>query len=151
MKVNAVLLWSILQIPSFAQEVKVDESYKSLKGLEKVTVIVSLQPSVEKLGIDKNEIAREVEAKLRKAGLSLIAKPDEQTSLVWVTIEAVADNAGTMYAYNAELRVMDSVISGRNKEVLRAVTWADGTVGLVSLSKAKEASVRAIMGIVEGL
>lgn len=124
---------------------------QSLKGLPGVRVVVeSFRRAAEDAGFDTSTFQREVELKLRLAGIRAYAEDSEAhwLPLLYVNVNALHGKAGERHAYSISLRLLQRAVLRRHlfAESGKAVpedemddltaevdTWSKGATGFGDL------------------
>lgn len=113
----------------------------TLRGLSGVGVLVEqLSPEVEKEGLIKNQLQREVELKLRAAGIKVLTREEALTTpgepYLYININVnTAKTESDIYPYSVDLLLMQKVSLLRDpQQTTYAVTWSTGGVGSIEKS-----------------
>ncbi len=104
----------------------------SLKGLKAVHVVVEdLRPDAEMDGLAKSELQRDVEVRLRQAGIRL--DPSSPESL-YVKLSTYKHESG-LYSFSLTLEFHQPVRLYRDPKILQpfASTWSVGGAGIVDM------------------
>ena len=128
----------------------------TLQGLGGVKVLVEdLAPEVEREGLVKDRLQREVEDRVRAAGIRVLTQeettktPGEPYLYVNINVTLSRDDE-TPCSYSVDIALIQNVTLARNpKQAAYAVTWSTGGVGLIgkkSLSELRE-SIQEIVDI----
>ena len=128
----------------------------SLQGLKGIRVLVEdFAPEVEREGLVKNQIQKDVEDKLRAGGMKILTQeeavktPGEPYLYVNLNVNFSKDEE-EVCSYSIDIALIQNVNLVRNpKQTTYAITWSTGGVGLIgkkSLSQLKE-SVEDIVDI----
>ena len=123
----------------------------SLYGLPGVYVLVeSLNLDVEKDGLTKNQLRKEVESQLRNAGIKVLTREEKFKTAgnpqLYVNINLLRSSSPFAYAYSVEISLEQEVSLVRKPNMrTAATTWSQGSVGIVGI-----ANLRAIRETVRG-
>ena len=128
----------------------------SLQGLKGVRVLVEdFAPEVEREGLVKNQIQKDVENKLRAGGMKVLTQeeavktPGEPYLYVNLNVNFSKDEE-EVCSCSIDIALIQNVNLARNpKQSAYAITWSTGGVGLIgekSLSQLKE-SVEDVVDI----
>ena len=111
---------------------------QTLRGLQGVKVLVEeLSSDIERLGLTKNQLAADTEAKLRKAGIKVLTQEEcLQTPgepYLYVNININTGKPGDdKYSYSIDIGVIQNVLLQRDTRVKSySVTWSTGGVGVI--------------------
>lgn len=106
---------------------------EKLRGLKEVGVFVDLvKPPAETQGISRNQLQNEVEAKLRRAGITVVTNANVETlpELAFIYLNLTINKLETMYAYNADFFCLTP---GQRKQANGSLAaWNVGNSGLVA-------------------
>jgi len=123
----------------------------SLYGLPGVYVLVeSLNLDLEKDGLTKDQLRKEVEGQLRNAGVRVLTREEkfktEGNPQLYVNVNLLKSSSPFAYAYSVEISLEQEVALVRkpNRRTV-ATTWSQGSVGIVGV-----ANLRAIRETVKG-
>ncbi|OGP87736.1 MAG: hypothetical protein A2157_06355 [Deltaproteobacteria bacterium RBG_16_47_11] len=118
-------------------------------------LVEKLPAEVEKEGLDRNELQRAVESKLRSAGIRLLTKeeslraPGEPYLYININVN-VAKTESDIYPYSIDMLFIQKVSLLRDPKLTSyAVTWSTGGVGSIAkpiLSQLRE-SVEAMVDV----
>ena len=144
----------LMASPLFALNSEMNRS--TLQGLKGVRVLVEdFAPEVEREGLVKNQIQKDVEDKLRAGGMKVLTQeeavktPGEPYLYVNLNINFSKEEE-EVCSYSIDIALIQNVNLVRNpKQTTYAITWSTGGVGLIgkkSLSQLKE-SVEDIVDI----
>jgi hypothetical protein len=153
----SLLVTGILMLmasPLFALNSEMNRS--TLQGLKGVRVLVEdFAPEVEREGLVKNQIQKDVENKLRAGGMKVLTQeeavktPGEPYLYVNLNVN-FPKNEEEVCSYSIDIALIQNVNLARNpKQTTYAITWSTGGVGLIrkkSLSQLKE-SVEDVVDI----
>lgn len=136
------VLFSLLAACSAAAPVlaQADAADKSLAGLTAVTVAAdSLDPAVEREGLTRDLIQREVEQHLRDGGMSVLAPKEGQSApgqaRLYVGINIMKGSPG-IYNYSLELSLQERVKLEREPQtIVTGETWSTGSIGMVGTAR----------------
>jgi len=128
----------------------------SLQGLKGIRVLVEdFAPEVEREGLVKNQIQKDVEDKLRAGGMKILTQeeavktPGEPYLYVNLNVNFSKDEE-EVCSYSIDIALIQNVNLVRNpKQTTYAITWSTGGVGLIgkkSLGQLKE-SVEDVVDI----
>ena len=128
----------------------------SLQGLKGIRVLVEdFAPEVEREGLVKNQIQKDVEDKLRAGGMKILNQeeavktPGEPYLYVNLNVNFSKDEE-EVCSYSIDIALIQNVNLVRNpKQTTYAITWSTGGVGLIgkkSLGQLKE-SVEDVVDI----
>jgi len=125
--VLSLLNWAT---PLFA----LDDEILSLRGLTALFVLVEIvDPEIEKDGLTSEEIQRDTEQRLRKAGIRVLSKEEwlrtKGGSYLYVNINARKSSYG-VYMNGISLELVQKVLLVRNpKTEVFAATWSRQLLG----------------------
>jgi len=110
----------------------------TLRGLKGFGVLVEkLPPEVEKEGLKSDQLQREVEIKLRTAGIKVMTKeesfktPGEPYLYININVN-IAKTESDIYPYSIDLLLIQKVSLLRDPKLTSyAVTWSTGGVGSI--------------------
>jgi hypothetical protein len=133
-----VTAWAILAFASPALSLDSEPNRQSLRGLQGVKVLIEdLGSDIERLGLIKNQLSMDVEAKLRKAGIKVLTQeecfktPGEPYLYVNININTGKPGDGK-YAYSIDIGVIQNVVLQRDPRMKSySVTWSTGGVGTI--------------------
>ncbi|HSB04593.1 MAG TPA: hypothetical protein VLK23_05310 [Thermodesulfobacteriota bacterium] len=145
----SLLLTGMLMLmasPLFALNSEMNRS--TLQGLKGVRVLVEdFAPEIEREGLAKNQIQKDVEDKLRAGGMRVLTQeealkiPGEPYLYVNLNVNFSKDGE-EVCSYSIDIALIQNVNLVRNpKQTTYAVTWSTGGVGLIkkkSLGQLKE-------------
>jgi hypothetical protein len=145
-----LLLVVVLQFFIFSSAEAADHDL--LKGLKGVKIVIEPLPeAVKQINLTKDEIRRDVELKLRQAGIkilaenSTIATPGPAILSVKVTLKEAFEDTSVLYFGDMELFVKEFAILEREKIRGLMVTWTRGSSFLAGQVNAKEGCRKTIM------
>ena len=142
-KILAPMLALVLVLhPTQAQAADSQIERASLTGLAVISVVVEdLGPLVARLGLTTDALQRDVESRLKKAGLSITADAD---AYLYVHV-TVADPGGSLpLPFVVDVSLMQEVTLPRGVKTrtpLQCPTWSLNRLGLASTDR-----VRALVG-----
>jgi hypothetical protein len=110
----------------------------TLRGLKGVGVLVeNLPPEVEKQGLNRDQLQKTIESRLRKAGIKVFSKeeafrtPGEPHLYVNINVN-IAKTESDIYPYSIDLLLIQMVSLLRDPNLTTyAVTWSTGGVGSI--------------------
>lgn len=113
----------------------------TLKGLRGVGVLIEKLPEVlEKEGLQRDQLQKEVEAQLKKAGIEVYSReecvkiPGEPYLYINLNVN-VAKTESDIYPYTIDIMLIQKVSLIRDpNRVTYAVTWSTGGVGSITKS-----------------
>jgi WG containing repeat len=123
----------------------------SLYGLPGVYVLVeSLNLDMEKDGLTKDQLRKEVETQLRNAGIRVLTREEKFKTAgnpqLYVNVNLLKSSSPFAYAYSVEISLEQEVALVRKPNMRTvATTWSQGSVGIVGI-----ANLRAIRETVKG-
>ena len=128
----------------------------TLRGLKGIGVLVEqLPPEVENGGLSKDQLQKDVEAKLRAAGIKVLTReecaktPGEPNLYINVNVN-IAKTESDIYPYSLDLLFIQKVSLLRDQKITSyGVTWSTAGVGSITktmVSQLRE-SVREILDI----
>ncbi len=140
---------SLLNLSSFVTAYDSKVSRQSLRGLKGVYVFVeNLEPQIEKAGLTRNSVRRDVELMLRKAKIKILSKGEwfdvTGSPYLYVNANVLKLPDTKEYIYSVNIALKQNVYPVREAiEILGAATWSvGGIIGITpSLDKIR-ASVR---------
>jgi len=127
-----------LSIASFLFAYDTQTSRQSLRGLKGIYVEVEkIEPEIEKDGLTKNLIQRDVELELKKAGIKTLTKDVWFTTTgspyLYVNANILKLRASKEYIYSINIALRQNVYPVREPiEVIGATTWSIG--GIVGIT-----------------
>jgi hypothetical protein len=111
---------------------------QTLRGLQGVRVLIEdLEPEIERSGLTKNQLQKDVEGKLRDAGIKTLTQEECSKTpgepYLYVNINLNAGKAGDeKYSYSVDIGVIQGVRLQRDpRQKTYAVTWSTGGVGSI--------------------
>ena len=130
--------WLFITVLSFvywaAPLFALDDEILSLKGLTALFVLVEIvDPEIEKDGLTREEIQRDTEQRLRKAGIRVLSKSEwlrtKEGAYLYVNINARKSGYG-VYINGLSLELVQKVLLVRNpKTEVFAATWSRQLLG----------------------
>jgi len=123
----------------------------SLYGLPGVYVLVeSLNLDMEKDGLTKDQLRKEVESQLRNAGIRVLTREEKLKTpgnpQLYVNVNLLKSSSPFAYAYSVEINLEQEVALVRKPKMRTvATTWSQGSVGIVGI-----ANLKAIQETVRG-
>ena len=108
-------------------------SREKLKGLQGVGVFVEpLRPELEHEGLSRRQIQEEVEAKLRKAGIRVLAGAQSHpfSGEPFLYVNLVVGKLETSYAYTIDLMCLGAPQANPGKNAL--LTWNVESSGMIA-------------------
>jgi hypothetical protein len=113
---------------------------KSLKGLSAVSVAVDpIDPDIEREGLSRSQIQREVEMRLKAGGIKVLA-PTESPAMpgqpqLCISVNAMKGSS-SIYSYSLEVSLQQRVLLDRDPQIsVVGSTWATGSIGIVGAAK----------------
>lgn len=128
--IRAVVLTASLSLPAATWPLDIPATRATLKGIPTVEVIVEhLRPEAERDGLTRALLQREVEDRLREAGIRVAPAAPEYLYLAVQTTKGEGD----LYAYVIRLQLAQSVTLSRKPQITSiAPTWSvTSNVGMV--------------------
>ena len=126
----------ILAAPVFALDR--ESNRQTLRGLQGVWVLIEdLEPEIERSGLTKNQIQKDVEGRLREAGIKTLTQEEASKTpgepYLYVNINLNAGKPGDeTYSYSVDIGVIQGVRLQRDpRQKIHAVTWSTGGVGSI--------------------
>ena len=108
-------------VPAFGQ----DKDASNLQGITGVRVVIEdISPDAERAGLKKAQVQSDVEAWLRKKGVTVDSRAAEQ-----FYVDVDTGNAAGGYAYGIDVGFRQPATLQRTGKTVLADTWSDGTVG----------------------
>ena len=106
----------------------------SLQGVKSFNVVIeSLNNDVIQDGLSVDELQRDVELRLRKAGLPIATKPAANQPFLYVRISTIKVNGQGEYSFCADLLFQQPVALLNNpKKKYYGCTWETGSIGFAS-------------------
>jgi len=130
-----LLLVIILSLLNWAPPLfALDDEILSLRGLTALFVLVEIvDPEIEKDGLTREEMQRDTEQRLRKAGIRVLSKEEwlrtKEGSYLYVNINARKSSYG-VYMNGISLELVQKVLLVRNpKTEVFAATWSRQLLG----------------------
>ena len=144
-----MILVILFVVPSWAVDGKSNRA--TLRGLKGIGVLVEqLPPEVENGGLSKNQLQKDVEAKLRAAGIKVLTKeecaktPGEPNLYINVNVN-IAKTESDIYPYSLDLLFIQKVSLLRDQKITSyGVTWS--TAGVGSITKTMVSQLRESVG-----
>ena len=134
--VLTLILTLTLSSPLFAINGKSNRA--TLRGLKAVGVLVENLPSeVEKEGLNRDQLQKTIESKLRLAGIKVLTKEEAFYTLgepfLYININVnMAKTESDIYPYCIDMLLIQKVSLLRDpKQTTYAVTWSTGGVGSI--------------------
>jgi hypothetical protein len=137
-----LMIWMVftlsLSLASLALSINGKSNRATLRDLKGVGVLVeNLPPEVEKEGLNRDQLQKTIESKLRKAGIKVFSKeeafqtPGEPHLYVNINVN-IAKTESDIYPYSIDLLLIQRVSLLRNPNLTTyAVTWSTGGVGSI--------------------
>jgi len=132
-----VLAVALLLLAGLARAADDEEGRASLKGIASFEVVVEgIQPDAERDGLTQSQIQTEVEARLRQAGIKVVAS---SPYMLYVNVDTTKKNMGS-YAYNIYVSFEQPVTLLRDTKRVQtfAVTWSVGSIGTVGSDRLRD-------------
>ncbi len=121
----------------------------TLKGLSEVLVLVEeMKPDAERGGLTRSQLQRDVEPRLRQAGIRVLTQEEALrtagTPTFYIRVTTSKSDAG-IYAFSVDVRLQQNVYLDREPTIFYfgAPTWETNTVGTVGAD-----NLRTVMDIV---
>ena len=117
--------------------------HSSLYGLPGVYVLVEgLNVDMEKDGLTKDQLRKDVESQLRNAGIMILTREEKFKTAgnpqLYVNINLLKSSSPFAYAYSVEVNLEQEVALVRKPNMRTvATTWSQGSVGIVGISNLK--------------
>ena len=115
------------------RESLMNQNIKSLRGIKCVAVAVErLEPEIEKVGLSKDLMRRDVERKLRLSGIKVLTQDEplkRDCGFLYLNANIARTHDGG-YNYSVNLEFMQGVYIVRNDQFMLAKTWGRGGVGI---------------------
>ena len=119
---------------------------KQLTGLKGVFVLVKeLDPDASKIGLTKETIQRDVELKLRMAGIQTLTQQERysEPGKPFLYINLNVTNISDSFVYNIFVELMQKVRLVRMPGLVHTgITWSKGSTGQVGRNKMPEQVIR---------
>jgi hypothetical protein len=132
--VVSLLLISVAPVFALDRE----SNRQTLRGLQGVWVLIEdLEPEIERSGLTKKQVQKDVEGKLRDAGIKTLTQEECSKTpgepYLYVNINLNAGKAGDeKYSYSVDIGVIQGVRLQRDpRQKIHAVTWSTGGVGSI--------------------
>jgi len=142
--IAAALVIVCLGLPSSSRAFDQKEVLRGLKGIK--VIVETITPDIERIGLTKNQIQRNVESQIRKVGIKVLNtyKPPAMTAL-YVNVHAInPSQARSIVVYSINIMVFENTYLKRDvgtvgdlREV-RAADWFKGTVGFTGIRNINE-------------
>jgi len=135
----ALCLCVYLAIPGQAATLREDESLRHLKGV--AVAVEKINPDLEKLGLKRDQVKQEVEARLERAGIKLLTEKDVFTGKPWLYININAFEAleGRLLIFAISEELIQKVRLVRDPLIsTTAVTWSASRAGYADRGQAGE-------------
>ena len=145
-----ILVVALLNLTSlgFAEDAKYNR--ESLRGIKRFYVSVeNLDPVIEKSGLTKKSIGKDVESWLRKAGIKTFTKKEcfdiKGNPYYYVNINVLKLHATKEYIYSIHTSFKQNVYSVREPiTIIGAATWSTGnTIGITGNLNKIRTSIKA--------
>ena len=125
------LLLSTTSISSAGQYTLQQESLRDLKGV--YISVESLAPEIQKDGLTKDRIGKDVELMLRKDGINILSKKEwfdtEGSPCLYVNAHVLKLPATREYIYSVNISFKQTVYPARKPvEITGAATWTTGGI-----------------------
>ena len=150
--ISLVAFLFIVAVSAPAQDPAGKLEKASLKGMSRVSVVVTTTPEAEQDGLTSEFIKTEVEARLRTAGIKVIEKGEWTTDdgILSVTISALPIEKLPLYAcsFTLDLKQAVTALRDRNSRMMGA-TWQAGGIAAFGRTQFKEAVKRNTVEFVE--
>jgi len=150
--ISLVAFLFIVAVSTPAQDPAGKLEKASLKGMSRVSVVVTTTPQAEQDGLTSEYIKIEVEARLRTAGIKVIEKGEWTTDdgILSVTISALPIEKLPLYAcsFTLDLKQAVTALRDRNSRMMGA-TWQAGGIAAFGRTQFKEAVKRNTVEFVE--
>jgi hypothetical protein len=136
---QAVAALFAFAVPLLPQGIEGDEplNRQSLKGITSVRVLIGIVPSDAVAdGLNENQFRTDVELRLRKAGVNVLA-PDSVAPFLYVHVTLLKNLPLRLYTYDVVVS-LTQVATVSNGTSLFAQTWNGGelgTAGITTLNK----------------
>ncbi len=148
----AVLVLALLNFPVAIGSQDTVETRASLRGLPGVQVLVEpVGDDAERDGLHRTDLQRDVELKLRLAGIRVLSEREmlesEAQPTLYVVVTALRRNLGPVplgtttrgvYAYNIGISVRQAVTLANGDVSVFASTWDVGGVGATNADQVAE-------------
>ncbi len=116
---------------------------ESLRGLKGLFILVEpLNPEVEKAGVSREQLKREVELKLRQAGIRVfneeqrMEEPDQP--YLYINLNGYSWREEVIYGYALKVDLNQLVILNRDPKIGGfGTTWYSGSAGIIGANKLK--------------
>ena len=143
------IILSLLLIFTFQQtNVIHQQEQASLRALSGVCVLVEkIRDEMESDGLTHDEIQTDVELRIRKAGVHILAQKEmlntEDQSYLYINIQSIKNNTTRSYAYSLEVSLEQNVQLVRKTTnstglPFSASTWKRNLVGIISASQVRD-------------
>ena len=162
MKLKRYLVVSItgiflpLFLQSSALSIDAVSNRATLRGLQGVGVLVEkLPPEVESQGLSRDQLQKEVESKLEKAGIKVLTREEAFNAagepFLYINLNVnIAKTESDIYPYGIDMLLIQKVSLLRDPKLTSyAITWSTGGVGSIAkpiLSQLRE-SVEAMVDV----
>ena len=144
------VIFVLLNITSFSLADQYSIQQESLRDLKGVFISVeSLAPEIQKDGLTKDRIRKDVELMLRKAGIKILSKKEwfdvEGSPCLYVNAHVVKLRETREYIYSVNISFKQTVYPARKPvEITGAATWTiGGIIGITPDLDKIRASVKA--------
>jgi hypothetical protein len=140
----AALVFVCLGLPSFSWAYDQKEVLRDLKGIK--VVVENINPEVQRLGLNADQIQSNVENQIRKVGIKILKnyKPPAMTALYINVHTLIPAQAKNIVIYSINVMVYENVYLKRDvgtvgdlREV-RAADWIQASVGLLGVNQVNE-------------
>lgn len=140
-----VTAWIVFTFVSPTFALDSEPNRQTLRGLQGVRVLIEdLGPEIEAMGLTKNQLQTDVEAKLRKAGIEVLTQEEcfrtPGEPYLYLNINLNTGKTGDdKCSYSIDIGVIQDVLLQRDpRQKTYAVTWSTGGVGTIE----KESVIR---------
>lgn len=138
MKVKAVMVVQVMAMafllfPAISCALEIQQM--ALRGLKGVSVLVEhIKPEAERLGITQDQIKTDVELRLRKAGIRVLAQTEKDKTpgmpYLYVNVTALISSEAGLCVYGIEVHLKEIVTLARGLKASGSV-WDTGKIGSV--------------------
>ena len=130
--------WAIAAFVSPTLALDSEPNRQTLRGLQGVKVLIEdLGSDIERLGLIKNQLQMDLEAKLRKAGIKVLTQEECYKTpgepYLYLNINVNTGKLGDeKYSYSIDIGVIQNVLLQRDPRMKSySVTWSTGGVGTI--------------------
>ena len=115
---------------------------RTLRGLSEFSITIeNLSPTANTIGITRANLRRDVELKLRLAGIRIVP---ESLPRLYINLRVLLSPIRTLYAYRLDINVQQDLDLSDGRRFPGVTTWHKGMVGTAGNEVVKEAIYDAL-------